>query len=170
MVGWSNFLTLHIPRSVVTSCGNFKSHATRASTTRCARLLRSNENRVANSKHTPLARLSRVIRKNTGGSLTRKEGREHEAETQRVKRQTVDSRGLRREQKRKEGGREEGGSAIKRGNTRSHTRVGRTRDRSPRARRRVKRRETPEEKRWRARAREGEKNTDFKEDNDLCLR
>jgi len=109
--GWSNFLTLRIPRNVMTSCGNFKSYETRASTTWRARLLRSNENRVANSKHTSLARLSRVIRKNTGGSLTRKgrkEGREHEAETQRVKRQTVDSRGLRREQKRKEGGRKGG--------------------------------------------------------------
>lgn len=56
------------------------------------------------------------------GRETRKEGREHEAETQRVKRQTADSRGLRREQKRKEGGKEGGrgggrgeGSAIKRG-------------------------------------------------------
>lgn len=119
-VGWSNFLTLHIPRNVVTRCGNFRSHATRASATRRARLLRSNENRVANSKHIPLARLSRVIRKNTGGSLTRegrtrKEGREHEAGTQRVKRQTADSRGLRREQKRKEGGKEGGGVRDKKG-------------------------------------------------------
>lgn len=149
MVGWSNFLPLRIPRNVVMSCGNFKSHATRASTARRARLLRSNENRVANSKHTPLA--SRVIRKNTEGvSDERKEGREHEAETQRVKRQTVDSRGLRREQKRK-GSRGRSGArgwcAIKRGEYKEHTRVGKARDRSPRARRRVKRRERPEERR-----------------------
>lgn len=50
-----------------------------------------------------------------------------------------------------------------------HTGAGRARDPSLRIRRRVKRRETPEERRPRA-AQEGERNTGFKEDNDLCLR
>jgi len=68
----------------------------------------------------------------------------------------------------KEGGREAGGSAIKRGKYKEPYEGGK--GRSLRARRRVKRRETPVKRRWRASARERERNTDFKEDNDLCLR
>lgn len=104
-------------------------------------------------------------------------GREYEkrgmlTETQRGKRQTVDSRGLRRGRKR-EGGewfRDKDEGEGEREEYKKHTGAGRARDPSLRIRRRVKRRETPEERRPRAGAQEGEKNTGFKEDNDLCLR
>lgn len=91
-------------------------------------------------------------------------------ETQRGKRQTVDSRGLRRGRKR-EGGewfRDKDEGEGEREEYKKYTGAGRARD--PSLRRRVKRRETPEERRPRAGAQEGEKNTGFKEDNDLCLR
>lgn len=103
----------------------------------------------------------RYQEKHRGVSDEGKEGREkrdvkHEAETQRVKRQTVDSRGLRREQK----GRGRGRSTIKRGEIQgAYEGWGRARDRSLRARRRVKRRETSGRKGDGERARRKERRT-----------
>lgn len=83
----------------------------------------------------------------------------HEAETQGVKRQTVDSRGLRREQKGR-GGRGRGVHDKKGGNTRSIRGTGRALGiRSLRARRRVKRRETSGRKGDGERARRKERRT-----------
>lgn len=140
--------------------------------------------RVAKYKtHIPGQAQSRYQEKHRGVSdegkgRTRKEGREHEAETQGVKRQTVDSRGLhegsrkgwRARRKGMKGGR--GGAAIKRGEYKEHTRVGRVlgtvspwRTREGEKKGNAGGREMASEG-----AEQGKKNTDFKEDNDLCLR
>jgi hypothetical protein len=127
-----------------------------------ARSLRSNENRVARQiqnaharsrhGHPPRPLPVALSGKTPGGGLARdRRTGEGSAGAQKVaqggKRQTVDSRGLRRGRIVGGGGRRGGvDPAIKRvgwGNTRSTRRIG-PRDPSPRARRRVKRRESPE--------------------------
>lgn len=92
------------------------------------------------------------------------------AETQRIKRQTADSRGLRREQKGKKGGRKKRGVYDKKGGIQG-AHEGRkgsgpfpTRTQEDEKQGNTGGKETASERAGRT------QNTDFKEDNDLCLR